>query len=170
MLRKSVGTILLCLTMSGLALASEGPVPRSRTAGYALIDMYITAFKNMALMGTNTTLDADLSKMMGEAKRAKAAGDIDTVFLARYARLIAVTKLITLKDPERTIAPVLNVELGRFVMDILGEELKPDGPGAIGQMANAMAFAIVDLQIYLDTLDSRQERYDKFVKKFNPGK
>jgi hypothetical protein len=154
----------------GLALAAEGPVPGSKTAGYALIDMYITAFKNMALMGTNKTLDADLSKMMAEAKRARAAGDIDAVFLARYARLIAVTKLITLKDPEKTIAPILNVELGRFVMDILGEELKPDGPGAIGQMANAMAFAIVDLQIYLDTLGSRQERYDKFVKKFDAGK
>jgi hypothetical protein len=170
MLRKSVGSILLCFMTLGLALSAEGPLPASKKAGYALIDLYILAFKNMALVGTNTTLDVDLDKMMAEAKRAKAAGDIDKVFLSRYARLIAITKLITLKDPEKTIAPVLNAELGRFVMDILGEEMKPDGPGALGQMANAMAFAIVDLQIYLDTLESRQERYDRFVRKFEPGK
>jgi hypothetical protein len=37
-------------------------------------------------------------------------------------------------------------------------------------MADALAFAIIDLQIYLETLDGRQSRYDKFVKSFNPEK
>jgi hypothetical protein len=170
MSRRSVCMILLCLMTFGLALAAEGPAPVSKKAGYALIDLYITVFKNMSLMGTNKTLDSDLDKMMSEAKKAKAAGDIDAVFLSRYSRMIAMTKLITMKDPEKTIAPVLNAELARFVMDVLGEEPKPEGPGAIGQIANALAFAIVDLQIYLDTLNSRQERYDKFVRNFNTGK
>ena len=170
MLRRSVGTILLCLMTLGLALAAEEPAPVSKKAGYALIDLYVNSFKNMGQTGTSQTLDAELNKMMSEAKKAKAAGDIDAVFLARYARIIAVTKLITLKDPEKAIAPILNAELGRFVMDVLGEDFETEGPIAIGQMANAIAFAIVDLQIYLDTLESRQERYDKFNKKFNPGK
>jgi hypothetical protein len=171
MLRRSVGTILLCLMTFGLALAAEEPVPVSKKAGYALIDLYVNSFKNMGQTGTTSqTLDVELNKMMAEAKKTKAAGDIDAVFLARYARIIAVTKLITLKDPEKAIAPILNAELGRFVMDVLGEDFETEGPIAIGQMANAIAFAIVDLQIYLDTLESRQERYDKFNKKFNPDK
>jgi hypothetical protein len=170
MLSRTVGTILLCLmTLSLVAVAGE-PAPSSTKAGYALIDLYITAFKNMALIGTNKTLDADLDKMMAEAKKARTAGDIDAVFMSRYTRLLAMTKLLTMKDPEKMISPVLNAERSRYVMEILGEEPKPEGPGALGQMANTLAFAIVDLQIYLDTRDSRQERYDRFVKNFDPGK
>jgi hypothetical protein len=37
-------------------------------------------------------------------------------------------------------------------------------------MANSMAFAVIDLQMYLDTLDSLPERYDTFVKKCDAGK
>ncbi len=84
--------------------------------------------------------------------------------------MIGITKLIMLKDPQKAIEAFINNELSRFVMENVGEELKTEGPGAIGQMANAMAFAIVDLQIYLDTLDSRQARYDKFVKGVSPAK
>ncbi|MCX6565732.1 MAG: hypothetical protein NTW38_04810 [Candidatus Aminicenantes bacterium] len=171
MLRKSISLVLLCVLIFGLAAAAEEPAPVSKKAGYALIDLYINAIKNMALMGAKDSLDANLNKMMAEAKKARTAGDIDAVFLSRYNRLVAVTKLVTLKDPEKTIAPILHAELGRFVMDVLGEELKTEGPPeAIVQTANALAFAIVDLQIYLDTLDSRQQRYDKFVKSLNPEK
>jgi hypothetical protein len=172
MVRKSIGTLLLCFMTFGLAVAAADPVPAPKKAGYGLIDVYIKAFKNMALMGsvTNEGLNAELDKMMVEAKKAKTGGDIDAIFFARYSRLIGMTKLILFKDPEQVIAPFLNGEIGRFVRDTLGEELKTEGPAAIGQMANAMAFAIIDLQIYLDTLDSRQQRYDKFVGNFSPRK
>jgi len=170
MFRKSIGLFLLCFLAFGLAAAAEEPVPVSKKAGYALLDLYINAFKNMATSGAKQTLSADLDKMMAEAKKARAAGDIDAVFLSRYNRMVAVTKLITMQDPEKTTVPIFKAELERFVMDVIGEELNAEGAVGIGQMANALAFAIVDLQIYLDTLDSRQQRYDNFVKNFSPDK
>ena len=170
MLRKCVGLILLCFSIFGLAAAAEEPAPVSKKAGYALLDLYVNAFKGLATKGSGGTLAADLDKMMTEAKKAKAAGNIDAPFLARFNRLAAVTKLITMQSPDKTTVPVFKAELERFIMDVLGEELEGDGAVGIGQMANALAYAVIDLQIYLDTLDSRQSRYDKFVKGFDPDK
>lgn len=172
MMKKTIGTILLCVLTAGLAVAAEteGPTPVSKKAGFALLDMYIDAFRSMATTGGAETLQDDLNKMISGAKKALAAGDIDKAFFARYNKLIAITKLITIKDPEKTAYPVFEFELQRFVMDTTGEEFQTKGPGGIGQMADALAFAIIDLQIYLETLDGRQARYDKFVKSFNPEK
>jgi len=170
MTHKFIGLILLSLSILGLAVAAEEPVPISKKAGYALIDLYVNAFKVMATSGGKGTLSADLDKMMTEAKKAKTAGDIDAPFLARYNRLVAVTKLITMESSDKTAVPVFKAELERFVMDVLGVELKGEGAVGIGQMADALAYAVIDLQIYLDTLDSRQARYDKFVKGFDDPK
>ena len=172
MFRKSFGLLFLCAMTAGLAAAAavSDPVPVAKKAGYGLIDLYINAFRGMGTTGAKETLNADLDKMMTEAKKAKAAGDIDAAFLSRYARMVTVTKLITMPDPEKTAYPVFKAELERFVMDIIGEEFEGENLDGIVQMADALAYAIVDLQIYLDTLDSRQERYKKFMKSFNPGK
>jgi len=164
MLRKSIGMILLCVLSAGLAAAAGEPVPVSKSAGYALLDLYINAFKSMAATGSQDTLGAGLDRMMTEAKKARAAGEIDAPFLARYNRLVAVTKLITMQNTDKTAIPVFKAELERFVMDVLGEELKGEGAVGIGQMADALAYAVIDLQIYLDTQDGRKSRYDKFVK------
>jgi len=165
-LRKPVGLILLCVFGAGLAAAADEPLPVSKKAGYALLDLYINAFKTMAVSGGTEALDAELDRMMTEAKKARAAGEIDAPFLARYYRLVAVTKLITMQSADKTAVPVFKAELERFVMDVLGEELKGEGAVGIGQMADALAYAVIDLQIYLDTQDGRKARYDKFVKGF----
>lgn len=169
MRKLTVGTIL-CLMVFFMAAAAEEPVPISKKAGYALLDLYLNAFRTMAVSGGAQTLNTDLDKMLTEAKNARAAGDVDAAFLSRYNRLVAVTKLITMKGPDKTAVPVFMAELERFVMDVLGEELKGEGSVGIGQMADALAYAVIDLQIYLDTLDSRRDRYDKFVKSFSPNK
>lgn len=164
MLRKSIGSILLCVFVAGLAAAADEPLPVSKNAGYALLDLYINAFKSMATSGSKDTLGAGLDRMMTEANKARAAGEIDAPFLSRYNRLVAVTKLITMQNTDKTAVPVFKAELERFVMDVLGEEMKGEGAVGIGQMADALAYAVIDLQIYLDTQDGRKSRYDKFVK------
>ncbi len=166
MLRKSIGLLLLFILTAGLAAAAEDPAPVSKKAGYALLDLYINAFRSMATSGAKETLSNDLDRMMTEAKKAKTADDIDAPFLARYNRLVAVTKLITMQNADKAAVPVFKAELERFIMDVLGVELKGEGAVGIGQMADALAYAIIDLQIYLDTLDGRRARYDKLVKSF----
>lgn len=166
MLRRSIIPILLCVLIAGIAAGAEETAPVSKKAGYALLDLYINAFKSMATSGSKDTLGADLDKMLTEARKAREAGEIDAPFLARYNRLVAVTKLITMQSTDKTAVPVFKAELERFVMDVLGEELKGEGAVGIGQMADALAYAVIDLQIYLDTLEGRKARYDKFVKGF----
>ncbi len=109
--------------------------------------------------------------MIAEAKKAKIAGDIDAVFFAQIFPDGRVTKLVPLKDPEKMLAPILEGRIGPIYYAIPSEKkYRKKARARSAQMANALAFSIVDLQIYLDTLDSRQERYDKFVKRFNPAK
>lgn len=173
MVRKSIIVILFCALTAGLAAAvptSEEPAPVSKKAGFALLDMYVDAFRSMATGGAKDALQDNLNTMISKAKKALTSGDVDKVFFARYNRLIAITKLITIKDPGKTAYPIFEYELQRFVMDTIGEKMQGEGPQGIGQMADALAFAIIDLQIYLETLDGRQSRYDKFVKSFNPEK
>jgi len=172
MIRKLIGLILLCALTAGLAAAAraEEPAPVSKKAGFALLDSYVDAFRGMATGGAQDALQDKLNEMISGAKKALDSGDIDKVFFARYNKLIAITKLITIKDPGKTAYPIFEFELQRFIMDTIGEKMQGEGPQGIGQMADALAFAIIDLQIYLDTLDGRQARYDKFVKSIVPEK
>ncbi len=170
MLRKSVAFFLLGICGLGLAAGAVETAPVSKKAGYALLDLYINAFQSMARTGgSGSTIAADIDRMLGEAKKARASGEIDAPFYARYHRLVSVTKLI-ITEPVSQAPVFVKAELERFIMDGLGEEMKGEGPGSIGQVAEALAYAVIDLQIYLDTLDNRKALYDKFVKGFSPEK
>jgi hypothetical protein len=145
---------------TGAAPAVEDPVvPKAAQAGYALLDQFVDAFHQMAMEGTGglAAVEEKLQGMMAEARKAKAAGSISPVFLGRFNRLLAVTKLIMAPDKGGILAPVIGRTLEAFVGDMLGESLaEQGGPKAIGAVANAIAEEIVNLQIYLDTLDKRE--------------
>jgi len=60
-------------------------------------------------------------------------------------------------DPGNILKAVIDREAANFVKDITGEDLITSGGApAIGQVANALAEEIVNLQIHLDTLDKRE--------------
>ena len=69
-------------------------------------------------------------------------------------------------DPGGILVPVLDQELKRFVTEILGEEYKGTGPGAIGQVANAIADEIVNLQLHLDNVETKAKLRKAFDEKF----
>jgi hypothetical protein len=137
--------------------AMDGPVNPKEKAGYALLDLFITSFRDMVTRGTSDALESTLLKMASELNRAREAGEIDAVFYVRLKRILAVTKLVIVPDPGGMLGPVINRELLSFVYDITGEDFKKEGgAGAINQVANAIAEEILNLQIYLDTMDKRE--------------
>jgi hypothetical protein len=156
---KANGTILLiCLAALRLG-ALEGPADQSRKAGYILLDTYVRSFQEIAAQGSGATLDSRLQAMAADAKRAKDAGEINLVFYSRFARLLAMTKLLIKPDVGNILMPVIDREVRDFLLDVTGEEplaYKAGGAGAIGQVANAIAEELINLQIYLDTLEKRQ--------------
>jgi hypothetical protein len=158
MKRHALALAVLALFCSGFA-AAEGAPGQKEKAGYALLDMYIRSFQEMATHGTGgvEVVDEDLGKMAGEARKAREEGGIDLVFHTRFTRILALTKLFVRPDPENILKPVIDRELADFLKDVTGEDvMRSGGPAVLGQVANALAEEIVDLQIYLDTKGTRE--------------
>lgn len=156
---KAFGTILLiCLAALRLG-ALEAPADQTKKAGYALLDAYVKSFQEMAAQGSGADLENRLRAMAADAKKAKDAGEVNLVFYSRYARLLAMTKLLVQPDAGNILMPVIDREVTDFLLDVTGEEplaFRAGGARAVGQVANAIAEEIINLQIYLDTLDKRE--------------
>jgi hypothetical protein len=156
---KKLAIWLLAISFLGLGLAAmeDGPAAPKK-GGYALIDMYIRSFQAMAAQGTTVEgFESSLQAVASEAKKAKDAGEVDQVFHCRFARVLALTKLIIKPDPASILMPVIDREIADFLKDVMGEDVAArTGPVAVGQVANAIAEELINLQIYLDTLDKRE--------------
>lgn len=155
-----LGISVLTLSMS----AMEGETSALKKRGYTLLDMYISSVQEIARLGTTgDRLEANLPTMAAEAKKAREAGEVDLVFYSRFARILALTKLIIKPDPGHILMPIIDREIADFLKDVTGEDVAArTGAVAIGQVANAIAEELINLQIYLDTLDKRTAMRKKF--------
>lgn len=160
-----VGMMLVFLAAS--LVPATSPAPTERKGGYAVLDIYIAAFREMAIKGSKGVLESNLNNIMAAAVKAKAQGEIDDVFYSRFARLMAVTKLTLVPDTEQILKPIAEKEIRRFVGDVLGEEAAAAPKIGIGQLAESLSEEIINLQIYLDTKDQRKKMMEEFYKKFD---
>jgi hypothetical protein len=168
MLKKMLCTVLLAaLTVPAFAADPTSPA-NDKKAAYTLLDGIGQMFHQMAATGAGVpaTLEKDIQQFMADAKKAKAQNQIDPVFYRRYAYLLAVIKMVAAPDPGGILSPVLDRELGQFIGNVLGVEWKGSGPGAIGQVANAIATEIIDLQMYVDNLEAREKLRKAWDEKF----
>jgi hypothetical protein len=172
------GMILLLALSGWAAQEAAGPVGRAKApdapaetasaqqkditqippaTGTTLLDLFIDSLRDMAQRGTPEDIEKRLQEVMIAANQAREAKAIDPVFFLRFNRMLAVTKLVIVPDPGGILAPVIEVVLGAFVKDMTGRSFREGkGPEAINMVANALAQEIINLQIYLDTLDRRQ--------------
>ena len=132
----------------------------SPVTGTALLDLFLDHLRDIAQSGKAEVLEPRLQEIMIAAKKAREAKTIDPVFLRRFNRMLAVTKLVATPDSSGVLGPVIEQVLGDFVLDKLGlqgfHEEGGKGSKAINWVAQALASEIIDLQIYLDTLGQRQ--------------
>ena len=144
--------------------ATQVPVAR----GAALLDLFIDNLSDIAQRRTPEDIEKRLQEVMIEANKAREAKTIDPVFFLRFNRMLAVTKLVIVPDPGGILAPVIEVVLGAFVQDKTGRSFREGkGPEAVNMVANALAQEIINLQIYLDTLDRRQALQKKIDEKMS---
>jgi hypothetical protein len=169
MFKKLLCAVLFAaLTISAFAADPTSPAD-SKKAAYALLDGIGQMFHQMAVTGTGGAekLEKGLQQFMADAKKAKGQDQINPVFYRRYTYLLAIIKMVVAPDPGGILVPVIDRELGQFVANVLGEDWKGSGPGAIGQVANAIAYEIVDLQMYMDNLEAREKLRKAWDDKFN---
>jgi hypothetical protein len=163
---------LIVLAVLAVPLVAEIPDPAAfdKKVGGALLDGIARIFHEMAVSGSKDTLkqiEDFLIGSMNEARKAKEQNQIDAVFLARYQRVLGIIKMVIAPDPGGILVPIIDQELKRFVTEVLGEEFKGTGPGAIGQVANAIADEMVNLRLYMDNVEMKAKLRKEFDEKFS---
>jgi hypothetical protein len=166
MIRKLLCFALLAALVVPVFAEERAAAAVDKKTAYGLLDAIGQMFHQMAMTGSGGVgeLEKGIQKFMADAKKARDQKQINAVFFRRYAHLLAVIKLVMGPDPGGILAPLIDRELSQFVGDVLGEDFA--GPGAIGQVANAIAYEIIDLQMYLDNLEAREKLREAWDKKF----
>lgn len=160
--------IFFCMNLN----SSGSSLPRSEeSAGYALLDSLVVAFKELAeqreavMERTNTAL----GEMAREAQRAKVQGQIDTVFFKRFHRILMVIKCmitpISRDDEAWFNKPLYFGAVEKFIEDIEGEPIDIEKSGqsvVINKFTQAISREIVDLRIYLDNKGKREKLIEEY--------
>lgn len=169
-MRKKILGLILLTALAFPALAEDpARAPIDKKTAYQLLDSIGLMFHEMAMTGVGgkEKLEKGIQQFMAEAKKAKEQQQIDRVFFNRYARLLAIIKLVMAPDPGGILVPIIDREMARFVAEVLGDDWKGSGAAAIGQVSDAIAYEIIDLQMYLDNLETRAKLRTDWDKKFS---
>jgi len=189
--------LFLVITLLGIGLQAEeltvpetAVIPAAAPAGEAaklkdgnaLLDSLLTLFENLppvekkgpeggdkVTKGGLAEVDNRLSQLARDAKAALEAGLIDKIFFFRYKRMLTIYKMV--------ITPVIKNELLEnpfmktfedFVWDTTYERWKWDDKDSIAKMAAAMEEEFVQMKIYLDSRQKREELKMKIGRRILP--
>ena len=167
MKKKSFILILLVLFSMNLWAGEADPAPDAKdTVGYILMVRVIDGFKKMAVGGSGgyDQVDSMIQKAMADAKAAKEQGKIDAHFFKRYNRILLIIKLAIIEksyDSQGILDDLILHNINEFTEDITGEKGNAQDWG-IGMVAAALAEEILNLIIYLEGKDRKQELMNKF--------
>ncbi len=177
-MKKCILLLSVCLVLLGTLPAADeisGETAGGGTVkdGYALLNDLSKIFEEITSKGSGLGSAVErLNAAIVDTSASFKAGKLDAVFNRRLNRLLLIYKLILIpmKGENAVWEQVIMKELNEFSLDCLGVDWdwKMKDPKAIGQMASALEEEFVNLWIYLDTLDKRQELKQKFAKSMLP--
>ena len=158
---------LFCLNMASFGRSSA---PAEESAGYALLDSLVVAFKELAEMreAVIERTEEALGSMMKEARRAKAQDQIDSVFFKRFHRILMVIKCVITPVPKNDagiMKPLYFGAINEFITDVEGEPYDIEKVGeneAINKFTLAISHEIIDLRIYLDNKEKREKLIEEY--------
>lgn len=173
MIRKAIIIcVLIFLFVFCLNLTSFGrsSAPAEESAGHALLDSLVVAFKELAAQRKAVVerTGKALVSMMKEANKAKAQGQIDTVFFKRFHRILMVINCVITpipKDGAGIMKPLYFGAINKFIEDIEGEPFDLEQVGeneAINKLTEAISHELIELRIYLDN----KEKREKLIKEY----
>ncbi|MGQ9801188.1 MAG: hypothetical protein ACUVRL_05950 [Candidatus Saccharicenans sp.] len=98
-----------------------------------------------------------LKNLMAEARQLREQKLIDGPFFVRYQRLLQIMKITAEPDPDFILRPIINREVENFIYEVLGEEVKTGQPEAIRLLGLAFRDEIINLRIYLDNMEKKEQ-------------
>ena len=173
MIRKAIVIcILIFLFMFCLNLTPSfgSDTSAEESAGYALLDSLVVAFKELAEMreAVIERTEEALVSMMKEARTAKAQGQIDDAFFKRFHRILMIIKCVITpvpKDDAGIMKPLYFGAINEFIEDIEGEPFDIEKVGeteAINKFTEAISHELIELRIYLDNKDKREKLLEEY--------
>jgi hypothetical protein len=185
---KRINFILIALLIA-VSLSAEEALPPAESAvpaaapageaatvkdGYALLNSLLTLFENLPVVQKGADSDPKMSPGLAEVDRrlsqlgtdAKAALDaavIDRIFFSRYLRLLAMYKLvITPVVRGGLLKDVFQRSFDDFVWNVTFVHWRWEDEDGIAKMAAATEEEFLQLMVYLDTRQQRQELKKKY--------
>ena len=135
---------ILCLCFCCVHVFGE------QKAGLALLDRMVVTFNEFTVCRTDDQMEEvqkALDGMMGDAKKAKAQGQVEAGFYTRYSRILMILKLVTTTDPQAILGEVIMREVIAFILDIKDIEINTDKMGnLIGPLAESITLEISRLR------------------------
>lgn len=172
--------------VTAMAPAAEAVAAAGETAvlkdGNALLDSLLTLFENLAApekkseageqkvpLSGLALVDSRLSQLAKDAQLALEAGVIDKIFYNRYERMLTIFKLVTMPIIRNEMLKNLFMKaFAEFIWDTTYETWKWEDKDSIAKMAAAMEEEFVQMKIYLDTRQKREELKKKIGKRILP--
>lgn len=167
---------VLCLNFMAFGMARNSTLEED--AGYALLDSLVVAFKELAEKRESVMEKTNqaLGEMMILAKKAKAEGQIDTIFFKRFSRILLVLKLVITPEEKGSggiLWSLIVREINQFIEDVEGEEFDIEKAGsnvAIDKFSQAVSHEIINLRIYLDNKEKREKLIEQYQKQLAIGR
>ena len=167
MKKKSFILILLVLFSMNLLAVEEDPgLATENTVGFTLLNTVIEGFKILASSGSGgyDQVDSMIQKAMADARAAKEQEKIDAHFFKRYNRILLIIKLAIIEksyDSQGIMDDLILQKINEFAEDVTGLKENAQHRG-IAVVAAALAEEMLNLQIYLEGIDRKQELMNKF--------
>lgn len=167
MKKKSFILILLVLFSMNLWAGEANPAPAAKnTVGFTLLERVIDGFKKMAAYGSggHDQVNSMIQKAMADARAAKEQGKIDSHFFKRYNRILLIIKLVIIEksyDSQGILDDLILQKINEFTEAVTGVKEDAQDRG-IGVIAAALAEEMLNLYIYLEGKDRKQELMNKF--------
>ncbi len=173
MIRKAIVVcilIFLFLFCQNLTPSSGPDKPIEESAGHALLDSLVVAFKELAEMreAVIERTGKALVSMMKGARTANAQEQIDTVFFKRFHRILMVIKIVitpVIDDGAGIMKPLYFGAINQFITDIEGEPFdleKVEDYEAINKITEAISHEIINLRLYLDNKEKREKLLEEY--------
>lgn len=114
-----------------------------------LLDRFEQTFEKLAGGANEIDLGHELSVLANDARSYLEGGVLTSAFHARFAQVLLVTRLATITDTGRILAPITDREFTSFVKAATGKVYDPKGPASeqIAMFSDAMATELTRLRV-----------------------
>jgi hypothetical protein len=171
--------VLVFICLASLSAAEKGmasnpvesPSPDAATIkdGYALLNSLLSLFDNLPAENGIATVGNRIDQLSRDSRSALEAKQIDAIFFNRYQRVLRIFKLITMPVIKNaTLEPIFTREFTDFVDKVIYERWTWNESDSIAKLASAIEEEFVELQLYLDNRQAREDLKKKLKGRMLP--